>query len=59
MLRVENQNNIYDFQDFKKYYAELRGATLFLYVDNTQDTVSKNPFNITLWVIRNSRNIEI
>ena len=29
----------FDFQDFKKYYAELRGATLFLYKDDTQDTV--------------------
>ena len=31
----------FDFQDFKKYYGELRGATLFLYKDDTQDTVSK------------------
>ncbi|XP_026186270.1 signal-transducing adaptor protein 1-like [Mastacembelus armatus] len=25
-------------KDFKQYYAELRGATLFLYTDDTQDT---------------------
>lgn len=30
----------YDFQDFKKYYGELRGAMLFLYKDDTQHTVS-------------------
>lgn len=33
-------HDIYDFQDFKNYYGELRGATLFLYKDDTQDTVN-------------------
>ncbi|XP_018524409.1 signal-transducing adaptor protein 1 [Lates calcarifer] len=28
-------------KDFKKYYAELRGATLFLYKDDTQDTYTE------------------
>ncbi|XP_076594639.1 signal-transducing adaptor protein 1-like isoform X2 [Chaetodon auriga] len=28
-------------KDFKKYYAELRGATLFLYEDDTQDTYTE------------------
>ncbi|XP_068570992.1 signal-transducing adaptor protein 1-like isoform X2 [Cebidichthys violaceus] len=28
-------------KDFKKYYGELRGATLFLYKDDTQDTYTE------------------
>lgn len=28
-------------KDFKKYFAELRGATLFLYTDDTQDTYTE------------------
>lgn len=28
-------------KDFKKYYAELRGTTLFLYKDDTQDTYTE------------------
>ncbi|XP_074504831.1 signal-transducing adaptor protein 1-like [Sebastes fasciatus] len=28
-------------KDFKKYYTELRGATLFLYKDDTQDTYTE------------------
>lgn len=28
-------------QHFKRYHAELRGATLFLYKDERQDTVSE------------------
>lgn len=28
-------------KDYKKYYAELRGATLFLYKDDTQDTYTE------------------
>ena len=59
MLRAEIQNDIYDFQDFRRYYAELRGATLFLYTDDTHETVSKHPFNMTLWAIRNIRDIEM
>lgn len=28
-------------QDFKKFYGELRGATIFLYTDDTQDTYTE------------------
>ncbi|XP_023272500.1 signal-transducing adaptor protein 1-like [Seriola lalandi dorsalis] len=28
-------------KDFKSYYGELRGATLFLYTDDTQDTYTE------------------
>lgn len=29
-------------QDFKRFYGELRGATLFLYTDDTQDTYTES-----------------
>lgn len=55
VLIAEIQNDIYDFQDFRKYYGELRGATLFLYEDDTQDTVSKHLFNLNLQVTTNDK----
>ncbi|XP_034036918.1 signal-transducing adaptor protein 1-like [Thalassophryne amazonica] len=36
LLKKEHFEN-----DFKKYYAELRGCTLFLYKDDTQDTYTE------------------
>ena len=34
------RNDTCGFQIFKRFYGELRGATLFLYKDDTLDTVS-------------------